>query len=91
MQEILIRYREKHYHCEGGQTLEQQLINFVAKGCILGEIQNSAGEGPEQADWTVHALSGGLDQMTSRGQLQSASCNGSDTAWSVGTCVWYWF
>lgn len=50
MQEILIRYREKHYHCEGGQTLEQRLMNFVAKGCILGEIQNSAGEGPEQAD-----------------------------------------
>lgn len=55
-------------------------MKFVAKDCIVGEIKTSAGEGPEQPDWIALALSGGLDQMTSRGQLQHALCNGSETA-----------
>lgn len=49
-QEIRISYKEKCYHSEDGQTLEQRFKNFVAKGCTLGEIQSSTGKGPEQPD-----------------------------------------
>lgn len=50
IQEILLICQRKHYHCADGQSLEERLIKLVAKGCILGETENLAGEGPEQPD-----------------------------------------
>jgi len=50
IQEILFIRKGKHYHCVDGQSLEERLIKLVAKDCILEEIENLAGEGPEQPD-----------------------------------------
>lgn len=47
VKEIPLKHKKKHLYCEDGQTLEQ----VVQQGCgfsILGDTQNSTGNGPEQ-------------------------------------------
>lgn len=47
VKEIPLKHKRKYLYCEDDQTLEQ----VVQQGCelsILGDTQNSSGNGPEQ-------------------------------------------
>lgn len=68
-----LQYRRFFWYVRGSIITVQmvshwkRLIKLVAKGCILGETENLAGEGPEQPDWTAPELRGNLGQMASLG------------------------
>lgn len=65
-----IKKKEKSLHYEGGHTQEQ-----ITQRCcgvpILGDIQNTTGQGLEQPAVMDSVLSRGLDHAISRGACQA--------------------
>lgn len=78
MSDIAIRYKEKGFHCQRDQILEQgprEAVNSYSSKAQ--RIQNPTWHSPEQPALTGPTLNGGLDQMTSTDPVQPTGFCGS--------------